>query len=309
MPDFESIRDAKADLVLAHLHFAVLFDSIKNEAAITLEDDATGDLSVPVTAESAGIIEKAAGVSMTHEMDSTDIEGYGEADPVRTIISKRSVKFEAKFLETNKTVLEKFWGTVFDDTNLDVSETGGVTIKAPSLPKNTFYRAYLVATDDVNGEDLYAYYVMPRVKLVNVANQDSKDNDAVSFTLTFQAYRDAEVGFSVLQGWCGPGWRKLVHKTGFVAEPTAIEASPATLSLTAAAGSSHTGQISVAADNGINVTPDCSYSSSDTAKATVSASGLVTGVAGGSATITVSYELPDGSDATDTVSVTVTGAS
>lgn len=301
MPDFESIRDAKADLVLAHLHFAVLFDSVANDAAVTLEDAATGDLELPVTAESAGIIEKAAGVSMTHEMDSTDIEGYGEAEPVRTIISKRSVKFEAKFLETNKTVLEKFWGTVFDDTNLDVSEHGGVTIKAPTLPKNTFYRAYLVATDDVNGEDLYAYYIMPRVKLTNVSNQDSKDNDAVSYTLTFQAFRDNATGFSVLQGWCGPGWRKLVHKTGFVAEPTAIAATPASATV-AAAG---TTQIAVEADNGINVTPDCTYSSSAPAKATVSSSGLVTGVSSGSATITVSFDLPDGTTATDTVAITV----
>lgn len=301
MPDFETIRDAKADLVLAHLHFAVLFDSIGNDVAATLEDAATGDLDVPATAESAGIIEKAAGVSITNEMDSTDIEGYGEADPVRTIISKRSVQFEAKFLETNKVVLEKFWGTVFDDDNLDVSDHGGVTIKAPTLPKNTFYRAYLVATDDVNGEDLYAYYVMPRVKLVNVGNQESRDNEAVGYTLTFQAYRDNSVGFSVLQGWCGPGWRKLVHKTGFVTAPTAIEVDPATA--TVAVGS--TTQLAVTASNGLNVTPDCQYTSSDPTKATVSASGLVTGVASGSATVTVSFELPDGSDATDTVSVTV----
>lgn len=301
MPDFETIRDAKADLVLAHLHFAVLFDSIRNDAAITLEDVATGDLDVPATAESAGIIEKAAGVSLTHEMDTTDIEGYGEADPVRTIISKRSVQFEAKFLETNKTVLEKFWGTVFDDTNLDVSEHGGVTIKAPSLPKNTFYRAYLVATDDVNGEDLYSYYVMPRIKLVNVSNQESRDNEAVGYTLTFQAYRDTEVGFSVLQGWCGPGWRQLVHKTGFVSVPTSVEATPATLSV----ATGETSQITVTASNGINVTPDASYTSSDATKAGVSQSGLVTGVAAGAATITATYELPDGTNATDTVAVTV----
>lgn len=301
MPDFETIRDAKADLVLAHLHFAVLFDSISSDASVTLEDAATGDLTVPATAESAGIIEKAAGVSLTHEMDTTDIEGYGEADPVRTIISKRSVQFEAKFLETNKTVLEKYWGTVFDDTNLDVSEFGGVTIKAPTLPKNLFYRAYLVATDDVNGEDLYAYYVMPRVKLVNVANQESRDNEAVGYTLTFQAYRDNEVGFSVLQGWCGPGWRQLVHKTGFVSVPTAIDATPATVTVASGADS----QLTVTADNGVNVTPDARYSSSDVTKATVSSSGLVTGVAAGSATITVTYELPGGSDVTDTVAVTV----
>lgn len=301
MPDFETVRDAKADLVLAHLHFAVLFDNTVNAAVATLEDSSSGELDIPETAESAGIIEKSAGVSLTHEIDSSDIEAYGDAEPVRTIISKRTVQFEAKFLETNKVVLEKFWGTVFDSSNLATSAQGGVTIKAPTLPKNVFYRAYLVATDDVNGSDLYAYYIMPRVKLVNVANQDSKDDDAVGYTLTFQAFRDNTMGFSVLQGWCGPGWRQLVHKTGFVAAPTAIDASPAAPSV----ADDGEQQITVTGDNGVNYTPDCTYESSDPTKATVSATGLIEGVAAGSATITVTFPYVD-TPLTDTVAVTVT---
>ena len=64
MPDFETIRDAKNDLVLSNQHFAVLFDSTVNSAASTLEDPADGSLVVPTTAEAAGIIEKGAGVSL-----------------------------------------------------------------------------------------------------------------------------------------------------------------------------------------------------------------------------------------------------
>ncbi len=301
MPDFETIRDAKADLVLAHLHFAILFDSLSEAAVSTLEDASTGALDIPETAESAGIIEKQAGVSLTHDIESNDIEGYGEAEPVRTIISKRTVEFQANFLETNKVVLEKFWGTVFDSTNLDVSEHGGVTVKAPTLPKNTFYRAYLVATDDVNGEDIYAYYIMPRVKLVNVDNQESQDDDATSYQMTFRAFRDKEAGFAVLQGWCGDGWRQLVHKTGFVAVPTSIDATPAAPSVVEAA----TQQIAVTGSNGINYTPDCTYASDDTDTATVSATGLITGVSAGSATVTVTYGGVSPA-LTDTVAVTVT---
>jgi hypothetical protein len=304
MPDFETIRDAKADLVLAHLHFAVLFDSLDNPAVATLEDATSGDLDIPETAESSGIIEKKAGVSLTHTIDSNDVEGYGEAEPVRTIISKRTVDFDAEYLETNKVVLEKFWGTVFDDTNLDVSAHGGVTIKAPTLPKNVFYRAYLVATDDVNGDDLFAYYIMPRVKLIKVDNQDSKDNDAVAYKMTFRAFRDSTMGFSVLQGWCGPGWRKLVHKTGFVAAPTAIEATPDTATVDISDDTNQ--QITVTGDNGINYTPDATFVSSDPTKATVSASGLVEPVAAGSVTVTVTLTGFTASPLTDTVSVTVT---
>lgn len=289
MADFETVRAAKADLVLANLHFAVLFDDSKNAGVSSLENVADGSLTLPAGAQSAGIIEKSAGVSLTNEMDSKDIEAYGEAEPVRSIISKRTVQFEAKFLETNKVVLEKFWATTFDGTNLDVSAQGGVTVKAPTLPKNVFYRAYLVATDDVNGQDLYAYYIMPRVKLVKVGNLDSKDDDAVAYTMTFQAYRDSGMGFSVLQGWCGPGWRSLVAKSGFVAQPTFIEADGATGAVNAAEGVGHTLQLAVTGSNGINYTPDCSYSSATPGKATVSRSGLVTGVASGTSVITVTY--------------------
>lgn len=289
MPDFETIRDAKNDLVLSNQHFAVLFDSSVNPVVTTLENPADGLLALPSTAKSAGIIEKSAGVSLAQDMSSNDIEGYGEADPVRTIISKRSITFEADFLETNKVVLEKYWGTVFSDDNLAVSAQGGVTIEAPTLPKNIFYRAYLVGLDDVNGNDLYTYYIMPRVKLTNVSNQDSKDDGAVSYKMTFQAFRDSSVGFSVVQGWCGPGWRSLVHKTGFVAPPTAITPANASESVTAAIGASHTKQLVVTGSNGINYTPDCSYSSSAPTKASVSSGGLVTGVASGSAVITATY--------------------
>lgn len=285
MPDFETIRDAKNDLVLSNQHFAVLFDSSLNPGVTTLEDT-DGGLILPATAQTAGIIEKGAGVSLTHDMSSNDIEGYGEADPVRTIISKRSISFEADFLETNRVVLEKFWGTVFNDDSLNVSDQGGVTIEAPSLPKNIFYRAYLIGMDDVNGQDLYSYYILPRVKLTNVSNQDNKDDGAVSYKMTFKAFRDAGLGFSVVQGWCGPGWRSLVHKTGFVTPPTDITVSPGSVSVTAGGAGS---QLSVTGSNGINYTPDCTFSSSAPSKATVSAQGVVTGVSAGSATVTATF--------------------
>lgn len=301
MSDFETVRDAKESLVLANLHFAILFDAITTVGVTTLEDPSTGDLDIPDTALSAGIIEKKAGVTLTHDIDSTDIEAYGEADPVRTIISKRTVSFDAYFLETNRVVLEKFWGTVFDDTNLTVSAHGGVVLQAPALPKNVFYRAYLVAEDDVNGLDLFTYYILPRVKLVKVDNQDSKDNDGYGYKMTFRAFRDQNLGFSVAQGWCGPGWRQLISQTGFAPPLTAIHSTPSSVSITGTG----TSQLAISGDNGINYTPDCTYSSSATSKATVSSAGLVTGVTSGSATITVTLPQYDGGPLTTTVTVTV----
>ncbi|MBB5167205.1 hypothetical protein [Mycobacterium sp. AZCC_0083] len=288
MADFETIRDAHNELVRANLHFAILFDDIDNDAVQTLEDLTTGELILPETAESAGVIEKSAGVSLTHDITSKDIEGYGDAEPVRTIISKRSVKFKANFLETNKVVLEKFWGTVFDETNLTVSANGGVTIIAPTLPDNVYYRAYLVAADDVNGADLFTYYIMPRVKLVDVDSQDSKDDDAYTYGMTFQAFKDSDLGFAVLQGWCGPGWLKLVDKTGFVAPVASLTAHAVDTALTLS--TVETGQVTVTANNGINYTPLAKYTvTTGPTIVKVDKTGLVTPLLAGTATVTASY--------------------
>lgn len=67
-----------------------------------------------------------------------------------------------------------------------------------------------------------------------------------------------------------------------------------------------TRKIKVRDDNGTDVTARCTFASSATTKATVSAAGVVTGVAAGTADITASYVPPQGGTAkTATVTVTV----
>jgi hypothetical protein len=305
MADFETVRAAAQDLVLSKLSLAILFAPMTSPALETVEDPATGDLVDLPAYRSAGILQKDAGLSITSNIDSSDIEGYGEAEPVRTIITKRTTSFNASFIETNREVIEKFWGVELDSTNLVVSAQGGVTVKAPHRPKNIFYRCILLGQDEVNGEDLFPYWILPKVKLVDVDNIDAKDDDAIQYRMTFQAFRDPEAGFSVLQGWCGPGWQLLVDKTGFVAPPTAIAATPDPMTATVTAGPNHTKQIAVLASNGINRTPSSTYVSSAPNIATVNSSGLVTGISAGTATITVTYDPPTGAPLTDTVTVTV----
>lgn len=302
MADFETVRAAQQDLVLSKLSLAVLFARSDTALLTTIEDPTTGDLVDLDDYKSAGIIQKDAGLSITSDIESSDIEGYGEVEPVRTIITKRTTRFNAAFIETNREVIEKFWGVELDGSNLTVSSHGGVTVKTPPRPKNIFYRCILLGQDEVNGEDLFPYWIMPRVKLVEVDNMDFKDDAEIQYRMTFQAFRDPEGKFSVLQGWCGAGWRLLVDKTGFVSVPTAIVATPDPVLVSTG---TPTVQLLVTADNGINRTPNATYVSADPTKATVNATGLVTKVAVGSTTVTVSYDPPTGPVLTDTVTVTV----
>lgn len=66
-----------------------------------------------------------------------------------------------------------------------------------------------------------------------------------------------------------------------------------------------TQQVKVTANNGLNYTPLCSFASDDSAVATISSSGLITGVSEGEAEVTATY-LPAGAAVPLTVSDTVT---
>lgn len=299
MADYDTIRDARQELVLAPLHMAALFAPMSTPALTTIEDPATGDIVSLPGYRSAGLIEKQAGTSIINDIESTDIEAYGFSEPVRTIINRRTVQFQLTFLETNITVLEQYWGRSFSD--VVPSSHGGVVLEAPSLPKNIHYRLVLVGMDDVDDKPLYPFWIMPKVRLQSVDNQELRDDGAVTYSMTFQAYRDEHVGFAVAQGWCGPGWLHLVSRAGFVDAPTALTVTPETIALNV----NETEQLVVTGNNGLNYTPLATYTSSDPSKVLVDAKGEVKGVAAGNATINIEY-LPAGTDTPLTVTKQVT---
>ncbi|SKS40826.1 Ig-like domain-containing protein [Mycobacteroides abscessus] len=300
MVDFYTLKDAQADLAIAPLNLTVLLAAYSVAPALTLESPTDGSLAVPAGYKSVGHFEKKAGLTLGNEFDSKDIEAYGEPEPIRTIINKRTTTFEFSMFQNQRNVLELIWTQDF--SHIQPSEFGGVVLEAPKVPKNIYYRAILVGLDDRNDREVWTYWLMPKVKLDKIDNQTLNDDNVIEYKPTMKAFRDDTVGYSVAQGFAGPGWRDLVATAGFGTALTAIDATPATASLTVASGASHTVQLLVEGDNGINYTPDVTFTSSAPAIASVSASGLVTGVAAGSATITAKK----GAALTDTVAVTVT---
>jgi hypothetical protein len=124
------------------------------------------------------------------------------------------------------------------------------------------------------------------VKLSKVDNQQLNDDGVLEYHPTLTAFKDDVLGYSVAQGFAGPGWRDMVHLTGFAPDLTALVVTPATPALTVAAGAGHTAQLLVMGDNGINYTPDATFTNSVPTKASVSTSGLITGLVAGSTTIT-----------------------
>ncbi|ANH50014.1 major tail protein [Mycobacterium phage Loadrie] len=282
--DFYTIKDAQADLAIAPLNLTVLLAPYSVTPALTLESAIDGSLEIPAGYKSVGHFQKQAGLTLGNEFDSKDIEAYGEPEPIRTIINKRTTTFDFSMYQNQRNVLELIWTQDFSD--VEPSEFGGIVLEAPKVPKNIYYRAILVGLDDRNDREVWVYWLMPKVKLDRLDNQTLNDDNVIEYKPTLKAFRDDTVGYSVAQGFAGPGWRDIVATAGFGRALTALTITPNAPSVTVASGASHTAQLLVEGDNGINYTPDCTFVSSDPTKATVSASGLVTGVAAGSVTIT-----------------------
>lgn len=299
MTDFATLKDAQADLAFAPLNLTVLLAPYSASPAETLENPADGSLDVPAEYLSVGHFQKAAGLSIGTDMTSQDIEAYGESDPIRTIISRRKTTLDFTMYQNQRNVLELVWTQDFSD--VEPSDFGGVVLRAPATPLNKYYRAILLGQDDRDGREIWTYWLMPKVKLESVDSQSLNDDNVIEYAPTLVAFKDDVLGYSVAQGFAGPGWRDVLHLSGFGSALTAISATPETVSVTAATGATKTRQLLVTGDNGINYTGDVTYVSSLPAKATVSSTGLITGVSAGSATVTVSKGA-----LTATVAVTVT---
>lgn len=299
MTDFYTLKDAQADLAIAPLNLTVLLAPYSTTPVTTLESPVDGSLEIPVGYKSVGHFEKQAGLTLGNEFDSKDIEAYGEPEPIRTIINKRSTTFDFSMFQNQRNVLELIWTEDFSD--VVPSEFGGIVLEAPKTPKNIYYRAILVGMDDRNDREVWMYWLMPKVKLDKLDNQTLNDDNVIEYKPTLKAFRDDSVGYSVAQGFAGPGWRDMVHTAGFGAALTTLTGTPASVSVTATAGASHTQQLMIEGDNGINYTSDVVFTSLDPSKATVSSSGLVTGVAAGSTSVTAKKGA-----LTATVPVTVT---
>lgn len=297
--DFYTIKDAQADLAIAPLNLTVLLAPYSVTPALTLESPVDGSLLIPEGYKSVGHFQKQAGLTLGNEFDSTDVEAYGEPEPIRTITSKRTTTFDFAMQQNQRNVLELIWTQDF--SRVEPSEFGGVVLEAPKVPKNIYYRAILVAMDDRNDREVWVYWLMPKVKLDRLDNQTLNDDNVLEYKPTLKAFRDDVVGYSVAQGFAGPGWRDIVATAGFGRALTELSITPGAPEVTVTVGASHTAQLLVEGDNGINYTPDCVFTSSDPSKATVSQSGLVTGVAAGSATITARK---GALEATATVTVT-----
>lgn len=215
---------------------------------------------------------------LTSEGGETTTLGTWQSKQLRNVNAPRVQSVTLALQQWDAASLKLYYGS-----NSTTAPDG--SIREPENPVETAGALYVVVED---GAEQIAFY-WPRVSIFRA--------DDLSFDA--EALAGLPVRATIL-GQSGQDWiSEITPKSDLAVQ--SLEVSPAAPSIADGATVQLTATGTYPDTSTRDVTADSDWSTSDAAIATVSAGGLVTGVAAGSATITAMY-----SDLSDTASVTVT---
>lgn len=294
---FASLKDKDDSLVIVPRNLAVLAAPWRQVAIPDKLTDATGLISLPKGWKSAGEISREKS-EVGGDSKTETIQGYGSMVPRRVIKTEESMRLSFQSQELKKLNYQLFFSE--DLSNVHVDENGEWRFYKSSAADILYWSIILIGMDGTLAEPIFPYWIFPKMTAGQAGSVSLGMSKELGFPINLDAYEDEEFGPEgsyVAIGQAGAGNLKIARAAGFGVPITAITVDPATTSVAVGATTTLTVQDQDAAP----LTTGVTFTSSDPAKATVSAGGVVTGVAAGTSTITATYE-----ELSDTSVVTVT---
>lgn len=297
MATFSSLVDKNDKLVIVPRKLAVLAAPYGTTIPTSLTD-ATGLIDLPAEWEKAGEISRED-VSIGGDGNTENIVGYGSLIPRRVIKTEESMAFNFKAQETRKLNYELFFG---DDLSDVVPDANGEWRAYKGSGGDLIYKSViLIGLDGSASKPIFPFWIFPKMSASSSGEVPLSMSAAVELPITLNAYEDPTFGPEgayVAYGMAGAGAKDIQEDMGF-SGATSITVTPATTSLSLSGTT--TRQLVVTDNLGATRTSECEFVSDTTATATVASSGLITAVAEGTATVTVSL-----GSLTATCAVTVT---
>lgn len=206
---------SRSDLLLSARQLSVLVAPYNTPVLDSLEDSATGALTIPDVYIPMGLHAKRSGGSLSNSQEINDIESHGRGTPTRQIPTKRTISLGFEPQETTRYNLEHYWGA--DWADVAFSAHGGVVMAVPELPLNQRYRVVLLGKDDYNSDPIYLYWIGNKANINKTDDQKLTDAEVATYPYTLNFQADDETGSPLLVGICGPGWDQLRQDqaTGF----------------------------------------------------------------------------------------------
>lgn len=164
--------------------------------------------------ECVGHISKGDGINFSRETEQSEVESFGESEPTRIDITKDATSAVFRCQETNKVVMEMFFGKDLSDVTVD-PETGELSFVNDRQPSTKYRRVIYIAKDGNGTEAKYLIKVMPRATVSEAQEQSWSNESELSYGMTLKATADDELGYSIRHVFGGPGFQDLYEKMGF----------------------------------------------------------------------------------------------
>lgn len=170
---------------------------------------------LPSGAWDFGLIDKNDAITLSREMERSDINAIGYASPVRSDFTRDVFGIAMRGLETNRRNIEANLGIDLSAVTPDET-TGEVAFDSPAVP-NVVQNRYLMLSRIGTGVDMiYFARLFLAGEVVETGEQTITDGEGyLGWPMTVNGSVDTVYGVSVRHYFGGPGWKAKLEEAGF----------------------------------------------------------------------------------------------
>jgi len=195
---------------------AVVFAAPTTAAAVTAITTGAGAglVTLPVEYQSLGHHTEDDGINWSREVDTADVRSHGSSEPTRRDIVSDVTGLVVLAQETKLQTMEMFHNVDLSSVTPDAT-TNEIAFNRTSQPATRYYRLLALAQDGAGADTIYFARFCPRASISEYADQPWSKGDELRWPLTFTAYVDDDLGYSMREMWGGPGIAALLDDMGF----------------------------------------------------------------------------------------------
>lgn len=175
----------------------------EGDAPITRVWSESEGLIIPADYVSVGVTAKGSPPQFGRDMQTSDVESWGHAEPTRSDVSRDVDTLQFTAQESKLVVFELYRGADYSSVTPDVD--GNIILDKPSTPSTDFWRAFTLSKDGDGADAVYWLDWLPRCSVTAVENQTLSEDTELQFSVTLTGYQDPAVSTSRRTIWGGPG--------------------------------------------------------------------------------------------------------
>lgn len=176
-------------------------------------DPAGNLMALPTNWHSSGELDQKAGITITPDLKTAEIMGYGSLGPRRVVPTGETVTLSFTPQESRALNLEMFWNVDFANQAADAN--GEVLAKKSYTSKLNYWSLIVIAQDETEYGEVFPYWIFPKVSVTKTDAVKLGMEEAIAYPLTFTAFEDDAFGGFIGIGHAGAGFQAVAAEGGF----------------------------------------------------------------------------------------------